>query len=619
MNTFEHTSKLLAIAQKTANGAEFGFVMAGVYSEMLRSDTADVGTKSDFTAKAGHIQVWLFLRKLLVYMKKRLLYRAASDEEAALMQRAWELADDPVALCIPTKQGDVSWRSGLPDFMMRAMNFLQGCMVGKHNETLKGSLGGSIGPLQVESFLEAGSVKAVWTEIESSLAKANGEPEERTPATEQEKSKAEQAKQKLKDKQDSLKVLQADALEEAERLHDQRSVLLVPDTANPVSALLDGQTLVPAITSDDFEQFLGTWLRVHTKSQDFLFVLTGKVRSNEAMIEKLLVKNKVNFKRLILCYDESQMRAAGYYTRLRGFCNSASSEVAFVGWSGKLPKLSQRSRVYVDPGTDVYSDVLQRVPVSDKADLNTCSAKDREELLKVCGVAAADNGDEEEADQEDGEDDGPVKRKYAKRFSGKALFRAPSCPDDVVMFPLDPSIALYQEIFNQLGPSWVLLGTPGGGNGVLGALKSGLPSVSIYRSKLHASLARQFILRKLAELMCMPGSLANTHLVLRAQALNPPRVSKKAKKSEASPSSSAGSDESSSLGEPEETAELPAVLGGKEKEKEKEKKIKTPVKEKKTPKKTTAKKDKTPKKDVPKKKEKSEKEKSVNKKEKKTK
>lgn len=243
MNTFEHTSKLLAIAQKTATGAEFGWVVAGIYSEMLRSDTADVGTKADFTAKAGHIQLWLFLRKLLFYMKKRLLYRPSSDEEASLMQKAWELTDDPVSLC--AKQGDdVNLTLGLPDFMLRAMNFLQGCMVGKHNETLKGSLAGSMGPLQVESFLEAGSVKSVWSEIESSLAKANGEPEERTPATEQEKSKAEQAKQKQQEKQDSLKVLQADALEEAERLHDQRSVLLVPDTDHPVSALLDGQTLV---------------------------------------------------------------------------------------------------------------------------------------------------------------------------------------------------------------------------------------------------------------------------------------------------------------------------------------------------------------------------------------
>ena len=242
MNTFEHTSKLLAIAQKTATGAEFGWVVAGIYSEMLRSDTADVGTKADFTGKAGHIQLWLFLRKLLVYMKKRLLYRPGSDEESALMQKAWEITDDPVLLT--AKQTDLSWRMALPEFMLRAMNFLQGCMVGNHNETLKGSLAGSVGPLQVESFLEAGSVKAVWIEIESSLAKANGEPEERTPPTEQEKTKAEQAKEKQKEKQDTLKVLQADALEEAERPHDQRSVLLVPDTDHPVSALLDGQTLV---------------------------------------------------------------------------------------------------------------------------------------------------------------------------------------------------------------------------------------------------------------------------------------------------------------------------------------------------------------------------------------
>ena len=262
---------------------------------------------------------------------------------------------------------------------------------------------------------------------------------------------------------------------------------------------------------------------------------------------------------------------------------------------------------------------LQKVPVCDKGDLNTCSSSDRDELLQVCGVAAADTADEDEAEEGDEGDNFPTKRKYAKRYSGRALFRVPSCPDDVPMFPLDPSILLYQEVYNFLGPSWVLLGTPGGGNGVLAALKAGLPCVSIYRSKLHSNLARSFILRKLAELMCMPGSLANTHLVIRAQALNPPKVSKKTKKpSEASASSqgSDASDQSSSLGEPEETAEVVAVLDGKQKEK----KIKSSVKkEKKTPKKSSAKKEKTPKKDTPKNKEKADKDKSVRKKEKKTK
>lgn len=259
---------------------------------------------------------------------------------------------------------------------------------------------------------------------------------------------------------------------------------------------------------------------------------------------------------------------------------------------------------------------LQKVPVCDKGDLNTCSSSDREELLQVCGVAA------EEAEEGDDGDNFPTKRKYAKRFSGRALFRVPSCPDDVPMFPLDPSILLYQEVYNFLGPSWVLLGTPGGGNGVLAALKAGLPCLSIYRSKLHSNLARSFILRKLAELMCMPGSLANTHLVIRAQALHPPKVSKKTKKpSEASASSQAtdASEQSSSPGEAEETAEIVSFLDGKQKEK----KTKSVKKDKKTPKKSSGKKEKdtqTPKKkDTPKKKEKSEKDKSVSKKEKKQK
>lgn len=61
--------------------------MSGIYGQMVRTNTADLCGKAEMVSKAGPIVSWLFLRRLVLYMKKRLLYRPASDEESAVIAR----------------------------------------------------------------------------------------------------------------------------------------------------------------------------------------------------------------------------------------------------------------------------------------------------------------------------------------------------------------------------------------------------------------------------------------------------------------------------------------------------------------------------------------------------
>lgn len=54
-------------------------------------------------------------------------------------------------------------------------------------------------------------------------------------------------------------------------------------------------------------------------------------------VERLLNKNKLNFKRLVVAYDTNEMKSAGYWKHMRGLGNSASTEFLYMAWLGKFP------------------------------------------------------------------------------------------------------------------------------------------------------------------------------------------------------------------------------------------------------------------------------------------
>ena len=91
------------------------------------------------------------------------------------------------------------------------------------------------------------------------------------------------------------------------------------------------------MNSDDFSKFLAAAVDNMEPGRDFAFILSGKVKSNESEIERLLAKNKFNAKRLVLSYDTNKMRSAGYFSKMRGVANSAGTEFLYMAWLGRMP------------------------------------------------------------------------------------------------------------------------------------------------------------------------------------------------------------------------------------------------------------------------------------------
>lgn len=129
----------------------------------------------------------------------------------------------------------------------------------------------------------------------------------------------------------------------------------------------------------------------------------------------------------------AQMKAEGYYTRCSGIANAQAQEVAYLCWLGRQPTLRTKTRQFVDPGTDVYIDFISKVPVTAERDLLKVDVATKENVMpSLVGESEPANEDD---DASDGDADGDVeqgKRNYPKRYSGRALFRTASNPDNTV-------------------------------------------------------------------------------------------------------------------------------------------------------------------------------------------
>ena len=109
--------------------------------------------------------------------------------------------------------------------------------------------------------------------------------------------------------------------------------------------------------------------------------------------------------------------------------------------------------------------------------------------------------DDEEADSgHEGGDCVPVK--YAKRRSGRALFRNPTTSKTIPFFHLDPHPNLIREVISTTAAKWVLICTPGGGAPVLAALEAGVPCVAVFKLAKHLEVLQGALRLKLADMIC---------------------------------------------------------------------------------------------------------------------
>ena len=263
-----------------------------------------------------------------------------------------------------------------------------------------------------------------------------------------------------------------------------------------------------------------TWAKamdsLMTPGVDMVWVFSGKLRSQERLLEAEITKLKWEFKPVTLVYDPRTMRNM-YWVRERGMANDGMSEVLFCCWKGKVPTTFPSHRKHIDAGSPVYYDVIHRVPVATEAELLWGSPGDRERLLAIMGadpVEAADTAAVEEGEGEgqgqDGEEENK-RRQYPKRLTGRALVRQPSA-EQVPLFPLDNSPRLTKEIVHESGvvQRVFLHGSPAGGAGVYGLLSQRAFVVALVQDDAHGTQMRASLLDRIADSALTPGGSFST-------------------------------------------------------------------------------------------------------------
>ena len=158
------------------------------------------------------------------------------------------------------------------------------------------------------------------------------------------------------------------------------------------------------------------------------------------------------------------------------------------------------AKTHVDKGSPTCLDFMSKYPV---AKWVPRSVKD---ATQSWSVGDADTMGEDESVGSGGEELKEPKRKYAKRGSGRALFRQATV-DEVIWFPLDNAPELMQELAHESGARWAVHGTPASGVGIVGLLRAGLTVFAITRDEDHADELYTCVLRRVSEEMCTSGKL----------------------------------------------------------------------------------------------------------------
>ena len=236
-----------------------------------------------------------------------------------------------------------------------------------------------------------------------------------------------------------------------------------------ISEIYEGNSIFqkqPPLDVEDFETFSEVMHNLMKDGCDVYWILCGRYEVSYTAIMEFIKKKGWNWKMWYLNYDVKAM-AKYYWKRCRGLANSNSLEKIILCWKGKLPAKVPNERYYVDVGSRLYNEVVNKVPVTPPKELAWVDKDVRVESLKSL-VAGPTTATAEEI-VEDNMNDGELRVQVKKR----RLYRQASGTQQV-WFPFEMSVSLAQELVWESGGDevkWVLHGTPAAGNVVLGSLE----------------------------------------------------------------------------------------------------------------------------------------------------
>ena len=322
-----------------------------------------------------------------------------------------------------------------------------------------------------------------------------------------------------------------------------------------VCSVFEGQGLThrePVLDEDDFERYLQSLEPMMTANRDVLWVLGGRTETNRPKLKRLLSKHKLKQQAFHLCYNTKQMQQYGHFQRQGGIANSRNHEVLLCCYKGKAPKQLAKTRVHVDPGSSVFTEVVRNVPVLAPKCHAMVSRDIRETtLFSMIGVdvAAEERKDPDfVAPAMTEEEAATAGTKTATADASKALVTQVKkkrklyrqlTGTEVPWFPHDNAVELLKELCHEAGqPRWVYFGTPAGGAGIHGCIESGCSVMALCFDEHHKTNLAPFLVQRAVEAMLGRNTLVfnNDKLFARAKELklatDDPKDAKKNEKEE---------------------------------------------------------------------------------------
>ena len=297
----------------------------------------------------------------------------------------------------------------------------------------------------------------------------------------------------------------------------------------------------PLLDEKDFERFMATIEPLLQPRRDVVWVMAGRTESNIPKLKRILDKFSLRWTVFSLCYNTKLMKQYGHFKRERGMANSKSLEQAFYVYKGRMPKNKPVTRLYVDPGTSLFQQVMKAVPVLHPKFAAFVSREVREaSLASMAGIPECDDEEEKKKKQQKDEEEAEEQQELNQPLSPAASARAEAqvieqtvsgvkkrklyrqvSGTEVPWFPHDNAPELLKELCHEAGrPRWVFFGTPAGGAGMHGILEMGCSVVALCYDEHHRTHLQRFLVERAVEAMVQGTSLVFKEDSLQARAVD---------------------------------------------------------------------------------------------------
>ncbi len=543
---FDEYSKVKIICGRAHSPDELAWLVEGLFVSMKRATPADAFpdklSQAELKNRVGELSMWKLTRDLVTWFWSTYPFPNHPDIMAKLKSPLqWDRA-------FPANTGEVDfgWLATVPRPLSMAIDMMRDTFghTGLVTSVLKGLLASPpAGPLDAWKNFFAVVFKETWEDFVKAYAKITEKKAEtggETPAVD-----AAVATPDAMDTDDKLGVvgekdsIKSLAKNRAEELVSRWLTTLVPTVMvgtaladlvkakNQVLALgtmlavfnprCDDEARVPPkknlyrhfppVNGLRLEAFCTAVDQIMQPGRDLVAILEGKVWSNRNTIVETIAKMRWKCRVLSVHYKEEQWRDLAQtgtqkkkFLKTQGFGTMSLAETVYICYRGKVPKLQETERRFVNPGASVSSDCWTDVKVVPESDLSWVSRADRAEVLAGSNFHTQPS----EEDDEDNSSADAGGQTYTRR--GRALTRNRSSTD-VPLFchPTPPEII--QELIHVFTVQWVALGTPEGGVACKAAMEMNVPTIALVRNERHAQLLKKLLVQAVADDVIKPTSV----------------------------------------------------------------------------------------------------------------